>query len=102
MRVLSSLSTLPELGSIASESSKILKHFYAVHTFINSDGKCDFKVHIWSVLNESQYYDLDGLTVVEWGNMESKSAGNGLVNYGGRIFTNYGDRYLNVNSSFKE
>lgn len=102
MRVLSSLSTLPELGSIAPKSSKILNHFYAVHTFINSDGKCDFKVHIWSVLNESQYYDLDGLTVVEWGNTESKSAGNGLVNYGGRIFTNYGDRYLNVNSSFKE
>lgn len=101
-RVLSPLSTLPELVSIAPESSKILKHFYAVHTFINSDGKCDFKVHIWPVLNESQYYDLDGLTVVEWGNMESKSAGNGLVNYGGRIFTNYGDRYLNVNSSFKE
>lgn len=102
MRVLSSLSTLPELGSIAPKSSKILKHFYAVHTFINSDGKCDFKVHIWPVLNESQYYDLDGLTVVEWKNKESKSAGNGLVNYGGRIFTNYGDRYLNVNSSFKE
>lgn len=102
MRVLSSLSTLPELGSIAPKSSKILKHFYAVHTFINSKGKCDFKVHIWPVLNESQYYDLDGLTVVEWGNNESKSAGNGLVNYGGRIFTNYRDRYLNVNSSFKE
>lgn len=102
MRVLSSLSTLPELISIAPKSSKILKHFYAVHTFINSEGKCDFKVHIWPVLNESQYYDLDGLTVVEWGNMESKSPGNGLVNYGGRIFTNYGDRYLNVNSSFKE
>lgn len=101
-RVLSPLSTLPELVSIAPESSKILKHFYAVHTFINSDGKCDFKVHIWPVLNESQYYDLDGLTVVEWGNMESKSAGNGLVNYGGRIFTNYRDRYLDVNSSFKE
>lgn len=102
MRALSSLSTLPELVSIAPKSSKILNHFYAIHTFINSDGKCDFKVHIWPVLNESQYYDLDGLTVVEWGNMESKSAGNGLVNYGGRIFTNYGDRYLNVNSSFKE
>ena len=102
MRVLSPLSTLPELVSIAPKSSKILNHFYAIHTFINSDGKCDFKVHIWSVLNESQYYDLDGLTVVEWGNMESKSAGNGLVNYGGRIFTNYRDRYLNVNSSFKE
>lgn len=101
-RVLSSLSTLPELISIAPKSSKILNHFYAVHTFINSDGKCDFKVHIWPVLNESQYYDLDGLTVVEWGNTESKSAGNGLVNYGGRIFTNHGDRYLNVNSSFKE
>lgn len=102
MRALSSLSTLPELVSIAPKSSKILNHFYAIHTFINSDGKCDFKVHIWPVLNESQYYDLDGLTVVEWGNRESKSAGNGLVNYGGRIFTNYGDRYLNVYSSFKE
>lgn len=101
-RVLSPLSTLPELVSIAPKSSKILNHFYAIHTYINSDGKCDFKVCIWPVLNESQYYDLDGLTVVEWGNMESKSAGNGLVNYGGRIFTNYRDRYLNVNSSFKE
>lgn len=101
-RVLSPLSTLPELVSIAPKSSKILNHFYAIHTFINSDGKCDFKVHIWPVLNESQYYDLDGLTVVEWGNTESSSAGNGLVNYGGRIFTSYGDRYLNVNSSFKE
>lgn len=102
MRVLSPLSTLPELDFIAPKSSKILNHFYAVHTFINSDGKCDFKVRILPVLNESQYYDQDGLTVVEWGNMESKSAGNGLVNYKGRIFTNYGDRYLNVNSSFKE
>lgn len=102
MRVLSSLSTLPELGSIAPESSKILEHFYAVHTFINSKGKCDFKVDIWPVLNESQYYDLDELTVVQWGNNESHHAGNGLVNYGGRIFTNYGDRYLDVNSSFKE
>lgn len=102
MRVLSPLSTLPELVSIAPKSSKILNHFYAIHTFINSDGKCDFKVSIQPVLNESQYYDLDGLTVVEWGNKDSNSAGNGLVNYGGRIFTNYGDRYLNVNSSFKE
>ena len=102
MRVLSSLSTLPELVSIAPESSKILEHFYAIHTFINSDGKCDFRVHIWPVLNESQYYDLDGLTVVQWGNNEGHHAGNGLVNYGGRIFTNYGDRYLDVNSSFKE
>lgn len=102
MRVLSSLSTLPELVSIALESSKILEHFYAIHTFINSDGKCDFRVHIWPVLSESQYYDLDGLTVVQWGNNEGHHAGNGLVNYGGRIFTNYGDRYLDVNSSFKE
>lgn len=102
MRVLSSLSTLPELVSIAPESSKILEHFYAIHTFINSDGKCDFRVHIWPVLSESQYYDLDGLTVVQWGNNERHHAGNGLVNYGGRIFTNYGDRYLDVNSSFKE
>ena len=102
MRVLSSLSTLPELVSIAPESSKILQHFYAVHTFINSKGKCDFKVDIWPVLSESQYYDLDGLTVVQWGNNEPSHAGNGLVNYGGRIFTNYGDRYLDVNSSFKE
>lgn len=102
MRVLSSLSTLPELVSIAPESSKILKHFYAIHTFINSDGKCDFSVHIWPVLSESQYYDLDGLTVIQWGNKEADHSGNGLVNYGGRIFTNYGDRYLDVNSSFKE
>lgn len=102
MRVLSSLSTLPELVSIAPESSKILEHFYAIHTFINSDGKCDFRVHIWPVLSESQYYDLDGLTVVQWGNNEGHHAGNGLVNYGGRIFTNYGDRYLDVNSSFRE
>lgn len=102
MRVLSSLSTLPELVSIAPESSKILEHFYAIYTFINSDGKCDFKVHIWPVLSESQYYDLDGLTVVQWGNNEGHHSGNGLVNYGGRIFTNHGDRYLDVNSSFKE
>ena len=102
MRVLSSLSTLPELGSIAPESSRILEHFYAVHTFINSKGKCDFKVDIWPVLSESQYYNLDELTVVQWGNNEGSHAGNGLVNYGGRIFTNYGDRYLDVNSSFKE
>ena len=102
MRVLSSLSTLPELVSIAPEPSKILKHFYAIHTFINSDGKCDFRVHIWPVLSESQYYDSDGLTVVQWGNNNKHHAGNGLVNYGGRIFTNYGDRYLDVNSSFKE
>lgn len=102
MRVLSSLSTLPELVSIAPESSKILEHFYAIHTFINSEGKCDFKVHIWPVLSESQYYDLDELTVVEWGNDSAHHVGNGLVNYGGRIFTNHGDRYLNVNSSFKE
>lgn len=102
MRVLSSLSTLPELVSIAPESSNILEHFYAIHTFINSDGKCDFKVHIWPVLSESQYYDLDELTVVQWGNNESHHAGNGLVNYGGRIYTNYGDRYLDVNSSFKD
>lgn len=102
MRVLSSLSTLPELVSIAPESSNILEHFYAIHTFINSNGKCDFKVHIWPVLSESQYYDLDELTVVQWGNNESHHAGNGLVNYGGRIYTNYGDRYLDVNSSFKD
>ena len=101
-RVLSPLSTLPELISIAPKSSKILKHFYAVHTLINSDGKSDFRVHIWPVLNESQYSDLEGLTVVEWGNKSKRSAGNGLVNYGGRIFTNFKDRYLNVNSSFKE
>lgn len=102
MRVLSSLSTLPELVSIAPESSKILEHFYAIHTYINTDGKCDFSVHIWPVLSESQYYDLDGLTVVQWGNNTEHHSGNGLVNYGGRIFTNHGDRYLDVNSSFKE
>ena len=102
MRVLSSLSTLPELVSIAPESSKILGHFYAIHTYINSDGKTDFRVHIWPVLSESQYYDLGGLTVIQWGNDENHHSGNGLINYGGRIFTNHGDRYLDVNSSFKE
>lgn len=102
MRVLSPLNTLPELGSIAPESSKILEHFYAVHTFINSDGKCDFKVDIWPVLSESQYYNLDELIVVQWKNDEAHHSGNGLTNYGGRIYTNYGDRYLGVNSSFKE
>lgn len=102
MRVLSSLSTLPELVSIAPESSKILQHFYAVHTFINSSGKCDFRVHIWPVLSETQYYTLDELTIVQWGNNESHHSGQGLVNYGGRIFTNHGDRYLDVYSSFKE
>ena len=102
MRVLSPLSSLPELISIAPESSKILEHFYAIRTLINSDGYCDFIVNIWPILSERQYYDLGGLTVAEWGNDDRKGAGNGLVNYGGRIFTNHGDRYVDTNSSFKE
>ena len=102
MRVLSPLSTLPELISIAPESSKILEHFYAVHTFIDSDGKCDFKVDIWPILSDQQYYDLGELTIASWKNNESSHSGQGLVNYGGRIYTNYGDRGLYTNSSFKE
>lgn len=102
MRVLSPLSTLPELISIAPESSKILEHFYAVHTFIDSNGKCDFKVDIWPILSDQQYYDLGELTIASWKNSESSHSGQGLVNYGGRIYTNYGDRGLYTNSSFKE
>lgn len=101
VRALSSLSTLPELGSIAPESSKILNHFYAVHTFINSKGKCDFKVDLWPVLSEQQYDTLNELTIADWGNDERKSAGAGLVNYRGRIYTNYKDARISVNSSFK-
>ena len=102
IRVLSPLSTLPELISIAPESSKILEHFYAVHTFIDSDGKCDFKVDIWPILSDQQYYDLGELTIASWKNNESSHSGQGLVNYGGRIYTNYGDKGLYTNSSFKE
>lgn len=102
IRVLSPLSTLPELISIAPESSKILEHFYAVHTFIDSDGKCDFKVDIWPILSDQQYYDLGELTIASWKNNEPSHSGQGLVNYGGRIYTNYGDRGLYTNSSFKE
>lgn len=105
IRILSSLSTLPELESIGAPlegGSNVLEHFYAIHTFIESDGKCDFKVDIWPVLSDQKYYDLGELTIADWKNNESSHAGQGLVNYGGRIYTNYGDRYLNTNSSFKE
>jgi len=53
MRILSPLSTLPELVSIGTplDESNILEHFYAVHTFIDSNDKSDFKVDIWPVLS---------------------------------------------------
>ncbi len=102
MRVLSPLSSLPELSYIAPESSKILNHFYAVRTFINSHGRCDFRVDLYPILNDQQYYSTGALTITDWGNNEGKSAGLGLVGYGGRMYTNYGDGRLTTNSSFKE
>lgn len=109
LRTLSLLKTLPELVSIApdldstaSNTSKILNHFYAVHTYINSDGYCDFQVGLWPILSEDQYDYLNGVAIADWGNNERSSAGAGLVTYGGRLYTNYGDKRVSVNSSFKE
>lgn len=102
MRTLSSLSTLPELESIALESSKILNHFYAVHTFVDIDGYCDFKVDLWPILSDKQYNTLEELTIINWKNNSKTAQGLGLVNYGGRSYTNTQDRNLFTNSSFKE
>lgn len=102
MRVLSSLSTLPELASIAPESSTILNHFYAIHTLIDSDDRADYSVDIWPILNEKQYDYLGVLHVNNWQNNEKDHNGQGLVNYGGRLYSNYGDHSLRINSSFKE
>lgn len=103
MKVLSSLSTLEELGTIGSTvSDNMLEHSYAIRTSINSEGKCDFKVDIWPILSSQSYSKLEELTIAQWGNNENHHSGKGLVNYSGRIYTNHGDRYVDVNSSFKE
>ena len=102
MRVLSSLTTLPELASIAPESFTILNHFYAVHTFVDVDGYNDFKVSIWPIANNEQYNTLEELTIVNWKDNKSSGNGQGLINYNGRLYTNHGDSSLFTNSSFKE
>ena len=104
MRVLSSLSTLPELGSIAPESSTILNHFYAIHTYVDIDGHDDFKVNIWPIANSGQYNHLEELAIAWWKDNLGVEAGNsrGLVNYNGRVYTNTGDSSIMTNSSFKE
>lgn len=100
MKVLSSLSTLGELNTIGSGNG-MLEHSYAVHTELDTKGKCDFKVDIWPILSSQSYSKLEELIVVQWGN-NSTEHGDALINYSGRIYTNRGDRYVDVNSSFKE
>ena len=100
MKVLSSLSTLDELNTIGSGNG-MLEHSYAVHTELDTSGKCDFKVDIWPILSSQSYSKLEELTVAQWGN-NSTEHGDALLNYSGRIYTNRGDRYVDVNSSFKE
>ena len=100
MKVLSSLSTLGELNTIGSGNG-MLEHSYAVHTELDTRGKCDFKVDIWPILSSQSYSKLEELIVAQWGN-NSTEHGNALINYSGRIYSNRGDRYVNVNSSFKE
>lgn len=100
MKVLSSLSTLDELNTIGSGNG-MLEHSYAVHTELDTSGKCDFKVDIWPILSSQSYSKLEELTIAQWGN-NSTDHGDALLNYGGRIYTNRGDRYVDVNSSFKE
>ena len=102
MRVLSSLSTLPELDSIAPESSTILNHFYAIHTYVDIDGHNDFKVDIWPIANSGQYNHLEELAIAWWKDNLSVGSGRGLVNYNGRLYTNAGDSSIMTNSSFKE
>lgn len=100
MKVLSSLSTLDELSTIGSGKG-MLEHSYAIHTELDTKGKCDFKVDIWPILSSQSYSKLEELIVAQWGN-NSTEHGDALVNYSGRIYTNRGDRYVDVNSSFKE
>lgn len=102
MRVLSSLSTLPELGSIAPESSTILNHFYAIHTYVDIDGHNDFKVDIWPIANSGQYNHLEELAITWWKDNLGAGNGLGLVNYNGRLYTNDSGSTLHTNSSFKE
>ena len=100
MKVLSSLSTLDELNTIGSGNG-MLEHSYAVHTELDTKGKCDFKVDIWPILSSQSYSKLEELIVAQWGN-NSTEHGDALINYSGRIYSNRGDRYVDVNSSFKE
>lgn len=100
MKVLSSLSTLNELNTIGSGNG-MLEHSYAIHTELDTSGKRDFKVDIWPILSSQSYSKLEELTIAQWGN-NSTNHGDALLNYGGRIYTNRGDRYVDVNSSFKE
>lgn len=100
MKVLSSLSTLNELNTIGSGNG-MLEHSYAIHTDLDTHGKRDFKVDIWPILSSQSYSKLEELIVAQWGN-NSTEHGDALINYSGRIYTNRGDRYVDVNSSFKE
>lgn len=100
IKVLSSLNTLDELNTIGSGNG-MLEHSYAVHTELDTRGKCDFKVDIWPILSSQSYSKLEELTIAQWGN-NSTEHGDALINYSGRIYTNRGDRYVDVNSSFKE
>lgn len=102
MRVLSSLKTLPELASIAPESSTILNHFYAIHTYVDVDGHNDFKVNIWPIANSGQYNHLEELAITWWKDGKSGGDGQGLVNYNGKLYTKHGDSSIMTNSSFKE
>lgn len=102
MRVLSPLSTLPELGSIAPEASTILNHFYAIHTLIDSDDKCDFTVDIYPIIVSTKYDTDNKLTIANWKNDDKYSSGAGLVNYEGIAYSNHGFRSIYTNSSFKE
>ena len=102
MRVLSPLSTLPELDSINPKASTILNHFYAIHTYIDSDDKCDFAVDIYPIIVSNKYDTDNKLIIANWKNDDKYSSGSGLVNYEGIAYSNHGFRYINTNSSFKE
>lgn len=100
MKVLSSLSTLDELNTIGSGNG-MLEHSYAIYTDLDTKGKNDFKVAIWPILSSQSYSKLDELIVMQWGNNSTRH-GDALINYSGRIYSNRGDRYVDVDSSFKE
>lgn len=100
MRVLSSLSTLPELGSIAPKSFTVLNHFYAVHTMMNSYNNIQYKVDIWPILNNGQYDYLGALHVYDYRGPQWVR-GKDLINYGGKLYSNTNGT-LYINSSFKE
>lgn len=101
MRVLSSLSTLPELRSIAPESFNTLNQFYAVHTYVDVDGHNDFKVSILPISTSEQYSTLEESTIAHWKD-NSYQQGWGLVSYNGKLYNKNGISSLMTNSSFKE